>query len=237
MTDRSVPFQSFLADAEMNILGICYVIGVFLAGSTWAERRQYAVLAWYTPSALSHSLAIGPSHRFAAPLPLKSQDLRFRNQTAELTRECFWHLQLRNPETLASSSSTDVPVLFAFSSVVADGVLEGSLPLLVLPPLGLQSLRLPTPRHTWEELQPLPGDLDFEDTLSDYDEDDGDGTQHRSPYRWPCPVHVCRLARHLQSLNSLMSVLKESAAVICGGEDGFLLSDGLSESCPGLKLL
>ena len=120
MPDRPLPFRAFLATDEMNVVGICLAIGVFLAGSTWGERRQYAVLGWETPSHLSHSLAIGPVYRFAEPLPLKNQD-RLRSQTAELTRECFRHLQSRNPEAWASLSPADVPVLFVFSSAVADG--------------------------------------------------------------------------------------------------------------------
>ena len=151
------------------------------------------------------------------------------SQIAELSVSGFNRLQVDYPDALHSKVSGDCPILIAFDAAVGNLLVDGELPACVLPPGGLEALKLPEPTLLWHALDPHDG------SLAEGDDDGSDnevGGQARWRYPWPCPLHICRLAPHLKSLDSLKVVLEESAAVLVGPAEAFVITDNLESSVP-----
>ena len=233
---RLLPFLAFVSyvsdENRMILVGFVLVVGVWSAGYTSAERRQYAAKAWQTVDDGISTLEVCNGHRFPVEVALTGRDLRFRSQIAELTRPAFDRFQLAHPRALHLKSPSEVPILIAFNSSIAELVVDGEFPVLVLPYGGRTALKLQTPAFPWCVLDPPEND----DAASS---DDDDGGAHAVSgkdswrYPWPCPLHVCRLAPHLRNLSSLGSVLQESAALLVGPDESFNLTEGLEGSVPG----
>ena len=230
--ERTLPFWAFIGfvhddNVRIVVLGLAIVCSVFIAGLSRDEKRQYAVNAWHTPAQDVYSLGLCSQRRANASVILPPSDIRYRGHVAELNHNSFARVQLLFPEALYGRTEQDTPVLLAMSARVAEETMEG-MDLFVLPPRGLQALRITTPKHSWNQLTEMHMDSDSDDV----ENADGDDQKSWSRYPWPCPLHVVRLSSHLRSLDGIKEVLCESAAIMSGSEQGFLESERLDNSAP-----
>lgn len=229
MAPRDFPFTVFVGaeasdpDGCVTLFGAVGVTGVSITGESVYEKRQAATVSWEETDETIHSLEICTAVDFGRrQVSLDAADLRFKNQTCELTDVAFSQVQLEFPELLFERNAKDVPVVLAFSSRIAMEVVAGECPVLLLPRFGSESLRLRKPKHKRVELE----DLD-----PNADEDDVDEASW-SRYKWPVPLHVLRVAKDLRSVDALGSVLFHAACITSSPEEAYLSTEQM-ESVPG----
>ena len=228
MAPRDLPFTAFVGaeasgpDGCVTLFGAVGVTGVSIVGESVYEKRQAAAVSWEETDETIHSLEICSAVDFGRrQVSLDAADLRFKNQTCELTDVAFSQVQLEYPELLFGESAKDVPVVLAFSSRIAMEVVAGECPVLLLPRFGSQSLRLRKPMHKRVEFE----DLDPNADEGDVDEPSG------LRYKWPVPLHVLRLAKDLRNVDALASVLFHAACITSSPEEAYLRTDNM-ESVP-----
>ena len=224
---RDLPFYALLAfetDVGLSVLGLLLICDIALGGQSRDERRQYAVKSWVEVDSNISSLGIAFAYKLGNAYEFHRSSFRFRNQVAELHREC-WQLMLAAHFIDGTALSTevsrlaprDVPVVIAFSEQVAREAANGSLSCLVLPPGGFEALRLPRPSAFRE--QPDPDE--------DGTDDEGDGVTSSAVYPWPCPLHVMRYANRLRSADEVRDGLVDAASILFGAQEGFLVGERL----------
>ena len=231
---RRIPFFSIIGyeDDRSGIVceGCALVVACFRPGQSRAERLQYAVKSWCSVDNRISTLELTSSVSFSEPFRTCSSDIRFRNQVAELNASGFKRIQLAHPGLFHDRVSTDVPILIAFSSTVAELIVTGSIFLCVLPAGGREALKLPEAISTFDELDPLDG-LGADGSGDELDDEAG-ASSSQWRYRWPCPLHICRLAPNLRTVSSLESVLRDAAALLVGPEEAFYVTENLHEALP-----
>ena len=108
---------------------------------------------------------------------------------------------------MRGTRSRDVPVIFAFSEIVAERVKDASCPVLVLPANGWQDLRLSEP--------PI-----LQDDECDLEEPDDDARDWNR-YPWQVALHVTKLSWLLRDTKRLQEVITQSTAVLRGPEEAY----------------
>ena len=109
-------------------------------------------------------------------------------------------------------------MIFAFSEATARHIADRSCPIVVLPANGYSDLRL----HRPTEL------LESDHELDDVDHDNRDW--NRFPFT--VALHTTKLSWLLRDTKNVQAVLSESAAVLLGPEEGYLVSDRIKGITP-----
>ena len=99
---RRLPFTAFVAHDEgrgaITIVGLVLVTGIFLAGNSRDERRQFAAESWQRVDESITSLEVCSAAEFCQPVDVSSTGLRYRNVTAAFNVSEFDSLQIAYPE-------------------------------------------------------------------------------------------------------------------------------------------
>ena len=161
------------------MLGFCIVSAIYLGGTTSAERRQYAVNSWQTVTNSICTLELDFVLQLQTAVFLSKSELKYYNQIAQMKAASFDVLNRSFcvggrilDDFIGNRKHQDVPILVAFSNRVAEEIVRGDLPCLVLPPRGFEALQLPRP-----DVIRAPDDFDDDEAMNRFI-----GISGRAPY-------------------------------------------------------
>ena len=192
-------------------------------GQSHHEKRQWACKSWKIVDESICSLGLAAVYASPSKIVVDRGEFRYINTVGELKDECF--RRLRNlpcfhEAFMRGTMPRDVPVLFAFSETIASSICAKQCPILVLPANASNDLRIPAVEALRVDEQDL-------DTLA---EDHPERDWNRFPF--PVALHMTKLSWLLRDTKNLELVLRESACVMLGPEQGFDLSEKTAGFCP-----
>ena len=153
MPARRLPFYAFVAyesDGSYVVVALCLVSGIWIAGTSKQERRQFAVKSWLTAASDICTLDLDLPRAATVDFKFAKSDFRYINTIGELKpaafHACLGAACFEDAVPLGMRPRPcDIPVLFAFSQCVGDSIARGGFSTLVLVPNAVRDLQLPFP--------------------------------------------------------------------------------------------